>query len=134
MRSGTVPHILAVGLGEASRIATQEMEYDHAHVRKLSKRLVDGICSRLDHVIRNGDPEQTYEGAVKQELCLAYSYHTLCNQVICMYINQTDIYIIVSKNTIVVALKTYKGHYCVGGLVQVHYCSGTCPASVIRCF
>ncbi len=62
MRSGTVPHLLAVGLGEASRIAAQEMEYDHAHVKRLAKRLIDGIWSQLDHVILNGDPTQTYEG------------------------------------------------------------------------
>ncbi len=62
MRSGTVPHTLVVGLGEASRVAAQEMEYDHAHVKRLSKRLIDGVCSQLDHVIFNGDPEQSYEG------------------------------------------------------------------------
>ena len=38
------------------------LQYDHAHVQRLSKKLVDGITSRLDHVIRNGDPEQTYSG------------------------------------------------------------------------
>ncbi|XP_064393412.1 cysteine desulfurase-like [Halichondria panicea] len=64
MRSGTVPHLLAVGLGEASRIAAQEMEYDHAHVKRMSKRLIDGVWSQLDHVILNGDPVQNYEGCV----------------------------------------------------------------------
>lgn len=62
MRSGTVPHILVVGLGEASRIAAQEMTYDHTHVKHLAKRLIDGVCSKLDHVILNGDPVQSYEG------------------------------------------------------------------------
>ena len=38
------------------------VQYDIQHVRRLSKRLVDGITSKLDHVIRNGDPEHTYEG------------------------------------------------------------------------
>lgn len=40
-------------------------QYDHAHVVKLSKRLVDGVTSQLDHVIRNGDDEQTYPGIVE---------------------------------------------------------------------
>ena len=62
MRSGTVPHTLAVGLGAACQIAKEEMDYDRAHVTRLSKKLVDGIYSQLDHVIRNGDSEQTYDG------------------------------------------------------------------------
>jgi len=32
MRSGTLPHNLAVGLGEACRIAAQEMENDHKRI------------------------------------------------------------------------------------------------------
>lgn len=64
MRSGTVPHTLAVGLGAACYVAGQEMEYDRVHISRLSKKLVDGIMSQLDHVIRNGDPEQTYDGCV----------------------------------------------------------------------
>lgn len=39
-------------------------QYDLAHVNGLSKKLVDGLTSQLDHVIRNGDAEQTYEGTV----------------------------------------------------------------------
>ena len=38
IRSGTVPTPLAVGLGEACRIAKQEMEYDHAYISTLSER------------------------------------------------------------------------------------------------
>lgn len=64
MRSGTVPHPLVVGLGSACDIAAREMEYDSVHVNGLSKRLIDGISSQLDHVIRNGDPEHTYPGCV----------------------------------------------------------------------
>nr|CAH7713068.1 unnamed protein product [Callosobruchus chinensis] len=40
IRSGTVPAPLAVGMGEACRLAKKEMAYDHAHIGKLSKRLV----------------------------------------------------------------------------------------------
>ena len=81
MRSGTVPHTLAVGLGAACQVAAQEMEvslqprpclahsqdrassqYDAEHITRLSKKLVDGVTSQLDHVIRNGDPDKTYNG------------------------------------------------------------------------
>lgn len=36
MRSGTLAPSLVVGLGEAARICQQEMEFDHAHISKLS--------------------------------------------------------------------------------------------------
>lgn len=69
-RSGTVPAPLVVGLGEACRIAQQEMAYDHEWVCKLSKKLVDTITSRTPHVIRNGDPEHSYPGCVN----LSFAY------------------------------------------------------------
>ena len=62
MRSGTLPHPLVVGTGAACEISGQEMTYDLEHVRRLSQRLIDGITSQLDFVIRNGDPQMTYEG------------------------------------------------------------------------
>ena len=40
------------------------MTYDLEHVHRLSKRLIDGITSQLDLVVRNGDPLMTYEGTV----------------------------------------------------------------------
>ncbi|VEN41792.1 unnamed protein product [Callosobruchus maculatus] len=64
IRSGTVPAPLAVGMGEACRLAKKEMAYDHAHIEKLSKRLLDQISGSLSHVIRNGDPEQSYAGCI----------------------------------------------------------------------
>ncbi|PFX17454.1 Cysteine desulfurase, mitochondrial [Stylophora pistillata] len=64
MRSGTVPHVLAVGLGAACEVALEELEYDHKRVTELSKRLVNGITDGLTHVIRNGDPDHTYPGCV----------------------------------------------------------------------
>lgn len=70
MRSGTLPHPLVVGIGAACEIAAQEMTYDLEHVRRLSERLIDGITSQLDYVIRNGDPQQTYEGCVN----LSFAY------------------------------------------------------------
>lgn len=64
LRSGTLPTPLTVGLGEACRIAHQELEYDHMRVTQLSNRLIDGITSQLSHVIRNGDPEMSYNGCI----------------------------------------------------------------------
>eukprot|EP00112_Aurelia_sp_Birch-Aquarium-sp1_P005166 Seg1585.15 transcript_id=Seg1585.15/GoldUCD/mRNA.D3Y31 product="putative cysteine desulfurase mitochondrial" protein_id=Seg1585.15/GoldUCD/D3Y31 len=69
-RSGTVPAPLAVGLGSACEIALHEMEYDHKHIKELSNRLLDGITSQLSHVIRNGDPDQTYPGCLN----LSFAY------------------------------------------------------------
>ncbi|XP_031571261.1 cysteine desulfurase, mitochondrial-like [Actinia tenebrosa] len=64
MRSGTLPHTLCVGLGAACELAQKEMEYDHKRITALGQHLIDGITSRLNHVIINGDPEHTYMGCV----------------------------------------------------------------------
>jgi cysteine desulfurase len=64
IRSGTLPAPLVVGLGEACEIAEREMEYDHKWIQFLSQRLLDGILSKLDHVIRNGDPNHSYPGCI----------------------------------------------------------------------
>jgi cysteine desulfurase len=70
MRSGTVPHVLTVGLGAACEVAQNELEYDSKRISYLSRRLVDGITSQLDNVIRNGDPQHTYDGCVN----LSFAY------------------------------------------------------------
>ncbi|KAF9423473.1 cysteine desulfurase [Podila epigama] len=70
LRSGTVPAPLAVGLGEACRIASHEMAYDHARVKSLSERLIKGIQSKVSHVYRNGDEIQSYPGCVN----LSFAY------------------------------------------------------------
>ena len=62
LRSGTLPTPLCVGLGAACEIARKEMEMDHKHVKKLSDRLIHGITSKLEQVVRNGDPEKSYPG------------------------------------------------------------------------
>ena len=36
LRSGTLPHTLAIGLGEACHVAAQEMENDHQRIKYLS--------------------------------------------------------------------------------------------------
>ncbi|KNC84091.1 cysteine desulfurase, mitochondrial [Sphaeroforma arctica JP610] len=70
IRSGTLPTPLCVGLGAACSLAEKEMAFDHEHVSKLSKRLIDGINSKLSNVIRNGDPYATYPGCVN----LSFAY------------------------------------------------------------
>ncbi|OQS06429.1 cysteine desulfurase 1, mitochondrial precursor [Thraustotheca clavata] len=70
LRSGTLPHPLCVGMGEACEIASREMQADHEWVNYLSKKLVDGINEKIPHVILNGDPEQRYWGNVN----LSFAY------------------------------------------------------------
>jgi len=69
LRSGTLPTPLIVGLGEACRIALREMDADHARVKALSDRLINGIQARVEHVVRNGDVNG-YPGCVN----LSFSY------------------------------------------------------------
>lgn len=56
--------------GAACEIAKREMKYDHAWMEKLSKRFLDKMYSKLTHVIRNGDPEQSYAGCIN----LSFAY------------------------------------------------------------
>lgn len=64
LRSGTLPAPLCVGLGAACDIAINEMQYDHNWMDFLSQRLLNKISSELTHVVRNGDPTQTYPGCI----------------------------------------------------------------------
>ncbi|XP_001624644.3 cysteine desulfurase, mitochondrial [Nematostella vectensis] len=70
MRSGTVPHVLCVGLGAACEVAQQEMEYDKKRIEMLSERLINGIMKSVSHVVRNGDPINAYPGCVN----LSFAY------------------------------------------------------------
>uniref|UniRef100_A0A6G3MIK2 cysteine desulfurase n=1 Tax=Henneguya salminicola TaxID=69463 RepID=A0A6G3MIK2_HENSL len=64
IRSGTLPTPLVVGLGEACRVAKEEMSFDSAHVSSLSEKFLNGIFSNISHVIRNGDSQSTYPGCI----------------------------------------------------------------------
>ncbi|EPZ33472.1 Cysteine desulfurase, mitochondrial [Rozella allomycis CSF55] len=64
LRSGTVPTPLVVGLGEACRLSLAEMDVDSKRISALSKRLVDGIMSKLTHVKFNGDYNHSYPGCI----------------------------------------------------------------------
>ncbi|VAX11207.1 Cysteine desulfurase =_ IscS [hydrothermal vent metagenome] len=57
MRSGTLATHQIVGMGEAFRLAKEEMQADNAHVRKLRDRLLDGLKD-IEEVYINGDMEQ----------------------------------------------------------------------------
>jgi cysteine desulfurase len=63
LRSGTLAPHQVVGFGEACKIAAHELEYDHARISKLSKRLSDGLLS-MEHTSLNGDPDRHYPGCV----------------------------------------------------------------------
>lgn len=61
MRSGTLPTHQIVGMGEAFRIAKEELEQDLVHVTKMRDRLWAGI-STMEQVFINGDEKQRYPG------------------------------------------------------------------------
>ncbi len=57
MRSGTLPTHQIVGMGEAARIAKEEMEQDRQHALALRNRFLAGIQD-IEEVSVNGDLEQ----------------------------------------------------------------------------
>ncbi len=69
MRSGTLPTHQCVGMGEAFRIAKEEMAQDLAHARTLQKRLLDGLQD-IEQVFINGDLEQR----VPHNLNISFNY------------------------------------------------------------
>ncbi|EGR1036428.1 TPA: IscS subfamily cysteine desulfurase [Vibrio cholerae] len=56
-RSGTLPTHQIVGMGEAFRIAKEELQQDYVHALKLRNRLLDGIKD-MEAVTINGDLDQ----------------------------------------------------------------------------
>lgn len=70
MRSGTLSPPLCVGLGEAARIAREEMDQDNERIRKLADRFYATINRRLPDVFLNGDLEQRIPG----NLNLSFAY------------------------------------------------------------
>lgn len=61
MRSGTLPTHQIVGMGEAFRIAGEEMEVENKRLMKLRQRLWDGL-SDMEEIYINGDLEQRIPG------------------------------------------------------------------------
>lgn len=70
LRSGTLPTALIVGFGEAARVSALEMERDAKRIEALSKRLLDGITSRIPQVVLNGSKASRYSG----NLNLSFAY------------------------------------------------------------
>jgi cysteine desulfurase len=58
MRSGTLPTHQIVGMGEAFRIAKEEMQEDNAHIRKLRDKLLNAVKD-MEEVYINGDIEHS---------------------------------------------------------------------------
>ncbi|MCL1960297.1 MAG: aminotransferase class V-fold PLP-dependent enzyme, partial [Desulfovibrionaceae bacterium] len=69
MRSGTLPTHQIVGMGEAFRIAREEMAADNAKARRLYGRLVDGLKA-IDEALLNGHPTQR----VPQNINMSFNY------------------------------------------------------------
>jgi cysteine desulfurase len=57
MRSGTLPTHQCVGMGEAFRIAREEMGTENERIRMLQRRLLDGLKD-MEQVFINGDTER----------------------------------------------------------------------------
>mgnify|MGYP000617656697 FL=1 len=67
MRSGTLPTHQIVGMGEAFRIAKEEMVEENARLLTLRQRLWDGLVG-LEEVHINGDPELRVSGNLNVSL------------------------------------------------------------------
>ena len=61
LRSGTLPTHQIVGMGEAFRIAREELAQDDARIRQLRDRLWDSL-SDMEEVYLNGDMDQRISG------------------------------------------------------------------------
>jgi cysteine desulfurase len=61
MRSGTLPTHQIVGMGEAFRIAKEEMATENERIRMLRDRLYDGL-NDMEEVYVNGDMEHRIAG------------------------------------------------------------------------
>jgi cysteine desulfurase len=70
MRSGTLPTPLVVGLGEAARIAKEEMAAETSRIRYLSDKFYHAVAKSIPDVFLNGDREQRWAG----NLNLSFAY------------------------------------------------------------
>lgn len=69
MRSGTLPTHQIVGMGEAFRLAKEEMQKDYDHAKRLQQRLLDGFKD-MEQVFVNGDLEHR----VPHNLNVSFNY------------------------------------------------------------
>lgn len=64
LRSGTQSPALVAGLGAAAALASEQMATDHAHLRSLSDRLVEGLHAEAAGCFLNGSATQRFAGNV----------------------------------------------------------------------
>ena len=69
-RSGTLPTPMVVGLGEAARIAKEEMAKDQAHIKNLGDKFYKAIVEDIPEVYFNGSRESGYPGNIN----LSFAY------------------------------------------------------------
>ena len=62
LRSGTLAVPLAVGLGEASRLAHSQMEEDTNHIKMCYSRLLSKVKKECSHIYINGSETSRYYG------------------------------------------------------------------------
>lgn len=70
LRSGTLPTHQIVGMGEAFRIAREEMAAENARILALRNRLLSGLQNGMEHIYVNGDMEQR----VAHNLNISFAY------------------------------------------------------------
>ena len=68
LRAGTVPAFLCAGLGEACRIADEEMDKDQTHNLLLRDALTDKLRAQFPGLVINGDPNQRIPGNLNIQL------------------------------------------------------------------
>jgi cysteine desulfurase len=69
LRSGTLPTHQIVGMGEAFRLAREEMELENARIRRLRDKMLKGFMD-IEQVFVNGDMEQR----VPHNLNVSFAY------------------------------------------------------------
>jgi cysteine desulfurase len=69
MRSGTLATHQIVGMGEAFRIAREEMQEENSRIKKLQQRLLDGL-TQIDETYINGDLDKR----VPHNLNISFNY------------------------------------------------------------
>lgn len=70
LRSGTLATSLVVGLGEAARIAKDELQYDLDRITTLSERLYNGVTKHVPQIVLNGSKDHRFPG----NLNLSFAY------------------------------------------------------------
>lgn len=73
LRSGTLAAPLCVGMGEACRIALEELDRDTKHINYLADRLYKGLSKELSHLFVNG-PDMGSEDRYHGNLNISFAH------------------------------------------------------------